>query len=287
MQQYDTIKTRLENGVLTATIDNPPINLMNRALYVDLLKFTQDVEQDDEVRVLILESADPDFFIAHFDVTLILATPIDTPAERSDKLNDFHLMCERLRTMPKPTIAKIAGRVGGGGNELCASCDMRFGLIDKTVINQMEVPLGILPGGTGTQRLPNLVGRGRALEIILGADDLDAKTAADWGYLNRVFQTQSELDNFVTKLAHRMASWPVGAIRLAKQSVLNAEPSPKDGMLEEAYLFAQTLRQASAQTNMRAALELGAQTREGELDIAELCLEVARTIKQKDRSSEV
>ena len=86
--------------------------------------------------------------------------------------------------MDKVTIAQIEGRVGGGGSELVSSMDMRFGVIGKTVVNQMEVPLGILPGGGGTQRLPRLVGRGRAMEIVLGAQDLDAETAERWGYLN-------------------------------------------------------------------------------------------------------
>ena len=89
--------------------------------------------------------------------------------------------------MPKITIAQIEGRVGGGGCELIQAFDMRFGVVDKTVINQMEVPLGILPGGGGTQRLPRLLGRGRALEIVLGGEDLDAATAERWGLLNRAF----------------------------------------------------------------------------------------------------
>ena len=104
-------------------------------------------------------------------------------------------------------MAKIAGRVGGGGAELSASLDMRFGAIGRTVVNQMEVALGILPGGTGTQRLPRLVGRGRALEMVLGCDDVDAVTAERWGYLNRALPPD-ELDPFVDRLARRIASFP-------------------------------------------------------------------------------
>jgi len=272
---YQTISTELDEGVLTATLSNPPINVMTIALYTDLVAFTQQVQDDANVRVLVLQSADPDFFIAHFDIEMILTFPTDTPAVKAENLSDFHLMCERVRTMGKPTIAKIAGRVGGGGNEFSASCDMRFGLKNKTVINQMEVPLGILPGGGGTQQLPRLIGRGRAMEVILGAADLDAVTAEKWGYLNRIFDTQEGLDAHVHKLAHRMALWPPEAIALAKQSVLNAEMPIVDGLREEAYLFQQTLRHPSATANMRRALEKGAQTREGELRIADLCEEVA------------
>lgn len=273
---YQTIATELKRGVLTATISNPPINIMTTALYKDLIDLTQEVEDSDEVKVLVLDSADPDFFVAHFDVELILTFPTDTPAQRSEDLSEFHLMCERVRTMPKPTIAKIAGRVGGGGSEFSAACDMRFGLKDKTIINQMEVPLGILPGGSGTQHLPRLIGRGRALEMILGADDLDAVTAEKWGYLNRVFDTRETLDIFVDKLAHRMALWPAEAIALAKQSVLNAEMPIEEGLREEAYLFQQALRNESAVANMSRAMAMGAQTRQGELRIADLCEEVAK-----------
>lgn len=274
---YQSIATNLHGGVLTATLNSPPINVMTGEFYSDLVAFTLEVEQDDAVRVLVFESADPDFFIAHFDVELILTFPVDKPAVKSDDLSDFHLMCERVRTMPKATIAKIAGRVGGGGSEFSAACDMRFGLIGKTIVNQMEVPLGILPGGGGTQHLPRLMGRGRAMEMILGAIDLDAETAERWGYLNRAFSSMQELDEYVDNLAHRMALWPKEALALAKQSILNAELPIEDGLKEEAYLFQKTLRYPEAQRNMKLAMEMGAQTREGEMRIAELCEEVANS----------
>ena len=180
---YDLSLVHVEvtGGIATATIDNPPINLMTLALFGQLAALTEQVEQDPDVRVLVVRSADPDFFIAHFDVELILQFPTSGPVERETEHNTFHQMCERLRTMPKATICVIAGRVGGGGSEFAASCDMRFGLLGRTVVNQMEVPIGILPGGTGTQRLPRLLGRGRALEVILGGADLDAATAERWG----------------------------------------------------------------------------------------------------------
>jgi enoyl-CoA hydratase/carnithine racemase len=215
---YETLGIEYDKGVLTATINNPPVNVMTQPLYLDLVGFTSEVEQDESVKVVVFQSADPDFFIAHFDVEAILEFPVDTPAEKSMEFSDFHLMCERVRTMPKATIVKMAGRAGGGGNEFASSCDMRFGLKGKTVINQMEVALGILPGGTGTQRLPRLVGRGRAMEICLGSDDIDAETAAQWGYLNRVFDSASELDSFVDSLSKRIACWPAEAIALCNAS---------------------------------------------------------------------
>ena len=178
-------------------------------------------------------------------------------------------MCERFRTMDKVTIAQIEGRVGGGGSELAASFDMRFGVRGKTCINQMEVPLGILPGGTGTQRLPRLVGRGRAMEIILGGEDLDAETAERWGYLNRIFDADA-IGPFVDALAQRIASFPMEAVRLAKESVNAAEKPLNEGLVEEAYLFQRLLRAPSAQNAMRRFLEIGGQTREGELQVGEL-----------------
>ena len=271
--EFDTLQIDIAGSVLTATINNPPVNVMTTPLYMDLVNFTSQVEQDDRIKVVVFDSADPDFFIAHFDVEAILQFPVDSPAEKSMEMSDFHLMCERVRTMPKATIVKMAGRAGGGGNEFASSCDMRFGLRGKTMINQMEVALGILPGGTGTQRLPRLVGRGRAMEICLGSDDIDAVTAEAWGYLNRIFDTREELDRFVYDLAQRISVWPAKAIALCKTSINNAEMPWEAGLLEEAYLFQQTLRTDGAQQNMRKAMAMGLQTRDGELRMGELCRE--------------
>ena len=272
---YERVRVRSEDGVLVATIDNPPINLFSLELYAELAAFTAEVEADPEVRVLVLQSANPDFFIAHFDVEAILAFPTDREPELEEELNDFHAMCERLRTMPKATIAKVAGRVGGGGSELVASCDMRFGALGLARVNQMEVALGILPGGSGTQRLPRLLGHGRALELILSSDDLDAETGERWGYFNRALPP-AELDGFVDALAQRIAAFPAEAIALAKASVNNAAMEIGDGLRHEALLFQRTLRTAGARRNMRRFLELGGQTRRGELRVADLALEAAR-----------
>ena len=150
---------------------------------------------------------------------------------------------------------------------------MRFGALGKAVINQPEVAIGILPGGSGTQRLHRLMGRGRALEVILGCEDLDAETAERWGYLNRALPAD-ELRAFVERLARRIASFPPEAVALAKQSVDAAEPR-REGLLEEAYLFQRLLRTDDAQAAMGRFMQAGGQTREGELRLAELCDEVA------------
>ena len=271
---YDRLAVETSGRIATVTIDNPPINLMNQALYIELLKLSSELKADPALSVVVLKSADPDFFIAHFDVEAILGFPVEGTAERDSELNPFHQMCERFRTMDKVVIAQIEGRVGGGGSELAASCDLRYGVRGKTVINQMEVPIGILPGGTGTQRLPRLVGRGRALEIILGGGDLDAETAERWGYLNRIFAADA-IGPFVDELAQRIASFPIEAVRLAKEAVNGAEQPLAEGLLDEAYLFQRLLRTDSAQSAMRRFLEIGGQTREGELQVAELSRRLA------------
>ena len=135
------LNVEIAQRVATVTIDNPPINIVT-LLYAELMQLIEALQKEPELSV-VLKSAHPDFFLAHFDVEAILQFPTDGDAERGAELNPFHLMCERLRTMDKVTIA-IEGRVGGG-SELVASMDMRFGVIGQTVVNQMEVPLGILP----------------------------------------------------------------------------------------------------------------------------------------------
>lgn len=270
---YELLKVETEGRLAWVTVSNPPINLITLPLYAELVALSQELAADKDLTVVVMKSADPDFFLAHFDVSAILQFPIDEPATRETQLNDYHLMCERFRTMDKVTIAQIEGRVGGGGSELAASFDMRFGVAGKTRINQMEVPLGILPGGTGTQRLPRLVGRGRALEIVLGGDDLDAETAERWGYLNRVY-AEDAIAPAVAALARRIASFPVDAVRLAKESVTAAEKPLSEGLPDEAWLFQRLLRTDGAQKNMRRFLEIGGQTRDGELRVNELSAEL-------------
>ena len=264
---YELLQVSVSGGVATAVVDAPPINLMTLPLFGEISRFSAEVSEDESVRVVVLKSANPEFFIAHFDVAAILDFPIGEPAQRSAS-NPFHEMCERFRTMPKATIAQVEGRVGGGGCELIQAFDMRFGVLGETVLSQMEVPLGILPGGGGTQRLPRLVGRGRALEIILGGEDLDAATAERWGLLNRAFSA-GEIDLFVSRLAARIASYSNESIALAKAAV-NASALPlAEGLVEEAFLFQQSIRTPSAQRLMRRFLDEGGQTREIELAVGD------------------
>ena len=271
--EYEFLTVNLDDRLAEVVIDNPPINLMTPQLYQELRGLCAELEVDENLSVVLFKSANPDFFIAHFDVEAILDFPTDEEPKREEELNPFHQMCEQVRTMDKVTIAQIEGRVGGGGSEFVSSMDMRFGVIDRTIINQMEVPIGILPGGSGTQRLPRLIGLGRAMEVVLGGGDLDAKTAERWGYLNRVFEAD-EVEDWVSNFAKRIAGFPMQAVRLAKAAVLNSDMPLEEGLKEEAFLFAQLLRTPDAQTQMKQFLELGGQTKEGELRVADLSAEL-------------
>ena len=272
---YQLIRIVSDGRIVVATIDNPPVNVITLELYAELARLAAEVEADPDPLVFVLKSADPDFFIAHFDVAAILSFPIDQPATRAASGdNAYHAMCERFRTMDKITIAQIEGRVGGGGSELCMSFDMRFGVIGKTVVNQMEVPLGILPGGTGTQRMPRLIGRHRAIEVIVGGIDLDAETAERWGYLNRALAADA-VGPYVDGLARRIAAFPPDAVRLAKQAINSADKPLAEGLRDESFLFQQLIRTDSGQRAMRRFLDIGGQTREGELRVADLSADLA------------
>ena len=261
---YRLLQVTAANGVCRATIDHPPINLLDTALMVELDRLSREVEADGAVRALVLDSADPEFFIAHADVAMILSLPREPLAEPPKELGYFHAMVDRFRTMPKVTIAVIEGIARGGGCELVQSFDLRIAALGRALFGQPEVLVGILPGGSGTQRLPRLVGRGRAMEIVLGGADLDAETADRWGLVNRALPP-AEVAPFVDALAARIGSLPPVAVAEAKASVLAAEPDPVPGLLQEWQRFTRCLADEVSTRRMEALLKAGGQTRETEL----------------------
>jgi len=265
---YSCLSVELSDGVAFVTLDHPPINLFDVALMGEVDRLGRELEAHDAVRVVVFESANPEFFIAHADVELIQRLPTDV-REKSSELNFFHSMVERFRRMPKVSIGKIEGCARGGGSEFLLSLDMRFGALGRCVLSQPEVALGILPGGSGTQRLPGLMGRGRALEVILGCGDFDAERAERYGWINRALPAD-ELGPFVDRLARRIASFPPEAIALAKQSVDAADLPVREGLLEEAWCFQQTLALPQTRKRMEEFLERGGQTREVELRLAKI-----------------
>jgi enoyl-CoA hydratase/carnithine racemase len=242
-------------------IDHPPINLFDAVLITEFERLSRALEADPDVRVVVVSSADPDFFIAHADVNLILRLP--ATGEQATEPSFFQTMVDRFRTMPKATIAVIEGVCRGGGSELALSMDMRFAALGRAVLAQPEVAVGIIPGGSGTQRLPRLVGRSRALEIALGADDFPADVAERYGWVNRALPPH-ELGPFVERLARRIASFPPEAVARAKASVLAAESGVREGLVAEARHFEACVALPEARRRMEAFLAAGGQTREVE-----------------------
>ena len=264
---YRTLRVELDGGIATVVLDHPPVNLIDRPMYTELCRLSGELRDEPDARVVVLRSAVPGFFVAHFDVSLIQRIPPGLPAP--SELNDFHAMCETFRTMPKATVAVIEGRAGGGGSELALSCDMRFAATGAAVLCQPEVALGIIPGGSGTQRLARLAGRSRAMEIILGCGEFDAVTAEAYGWVNRALPA-AELGPFVDRLARRIAGFPPHAVAAAKASVLRAEKDVAGDLLAEAAAFNATLGQPVTRAAMERFLAEGGQTPEVEAALGEL-----------------
>ena len=261
--ELQLLRVTVDHGVARCTIDNPPVNLLDLPLMLELDRFGRAVEADDAVRVVVLDSADDEFFLAHADVELILRLPREAADRPGDELGFFHAMVDRFRTMPKATIAVLEGIARGGGSELALSCDMRFAALGRAVVGQPEVAVGIIPGGSGCQRLPRLLGRARALEAILGCADLDAAEAERWGWVNRALP-DDEIRPFVDRLARRIASYPARAIAEAKAAVDAALPDPTAGLREEEWRFSRTLQSDEPIERMQAFLARGGQTRDVE-----------------------
>src|SRR6266567_4756205 len=183
--------------------DYPPFNIVDASIFEALQDLLVRMDASPSLRVVMFESANPEFYLAHFDLTG-KAGNITTAVGPSGLpiLTDTFV---RLTKSPVVSIAKIRGRVRGVSSEFVLACDMRFASRENTLLGQPEVGVGVNPGGGGTERLPLLVGRGRALEIVLGANDFDGDTAERYGYVNRALP-DAELDGFVDALARRSAS---------------------------------------------------------------------------------
>lgn len=270
---YNTLQVQISGSLANVIIDNPPVNVITAELFADLVSLFQELSADPDLTVVVIKSKNPDFFLAHFDVEILLAQADGERGEAASMLESYQLMLKGIREIDKVIIGQIEGRVGGGGSELAMHFDMRFGVTGKTIINQMEVALGILPGGSGTQMLPRLVGRGRAMEVILAGNDIDAETAERWGLLNRIF-AEDEIDAWVAELAARMASMPATALRTAKKSINCSSKPLEAGLQDESRLFIDLLFTEEAKQQMTKFMHKGGQTPQGELRIAELGQEI-------------
>jgi enoyl-CoA hydratase/carnithine racemase len=201
---------RTYQGRWTITFSNPPINIFAPTTIVELGTLITDLEADPSVKVVVFQSANPDFFVAHLDVAKAAAQPGVLGLWR-----DFVL---RLSSTPVVSIAKIRGRTRGIGNEFVLACDMRFASRQNALFGNPEVGVGLIPGGGALEWLPRLVGRSRALEIVLSADDFDADVAERYGWVNRALD-DADLDSFVDTLVRRLASFDREVLAAAKAQI--------------------------------------------------------------------
>ena len=201
---------RTFSGRWTITFNNPPINMFIPTTIVELEALMTDLEADPSVKVVVFQSANPDFFIAHLDVAKAAAQP-----GVLDLWRDFVL---RLSSTAIVSIAKIRGRTRGIGNEFVLACDMRFASRQNALFGNPEVGVGLIPGGGALEWLPRLVGRSRALEIVLGGDDFDADIAERYGWVNCTLD-DDDLDFFVDTLVRRLASFDREVLAAAKAQI--------------------------------------------------------------------
>jgi enoyl-CoA hydratase/carnithine racemase len=264
--EFSRLRTTQQAGVLTVAINNPPVNVLDVPLMTEIRRLLMAVRDDSQVRVIVFESADPEFFIAHVDMTLI-----DEPnafdelaASAPDGLNPFQAFAELVRAQPQVTIVKLAGLARGGGAEFVAAVDMAFAAEKRAGLAQCEALMGITPGGGATQYLGHRMTRGRALEVILGADPLDGKTAERYGWINRAVP-DDELDSFVARIAANIAALPPGVVQAAKTAV--AAPDLREGFAREHAAWATLFALPAAEHLIRGGLQAGAQSKEGERDL--------------------
>ena len=263
----DTLELRRDGAVLFAAIAAPPMNLIGPELVGDLVALIREAESDASFQVLVFKSADPDYFISHVDVTKIAEY-----RERAAELvgePSLALLFRRLSTSRLVTIAQIEGRVRGAGSEFALAMDMRFAARETAIFGQFEPAFGALPGGAAAQHLVRLLGRGRALEVMLGAEDYDAELAERYGWINRALPA-AELDAFVSALARRIASFPAAGRAAVKDRVNAVALAPADDFRRDSDLFAEGMSDDEAQRRIGTALQRGFQTRDGELDLPRL-----------------
>ena len=264
---FETLTVRKEGAVLFAEIAAPPMNLLGPELVRNLVSLIQRAEADDTVQVLVFKSADPDYFISHVDVTRIkeyreeAAKPT---GEASIALLFRHLSASRL-----VTIAQIEGRVRGAGSEFVLACDMRFAARESAIFCQIESAFGQIPGGGAAQHLTRLMGRARALEVLLSAEDYDAELAERYGWINRVLPADA-LGGFVRSLAHRIAGFPAAGRIAIKERVNAIALAPAEDFRRDSDLFGEGARTPETQRRIQAAMKRGFQTRDAEMALARM-----------------
>ncbi|MEU8078739.1 enoyl-CoA hydratase/isomerase family protein [Catellatospora citrea] len=259
-----TLDVRVDGSVVFAEICAPPMNLLGPELVRDLVSLIRAAEADDSARVLVFSSADPDYFISHVDVTKVA----QYRAEAAELVGEpsIGLLFRRLSESRLVSIAQIQGRVRGAGSEFVLACDMRFAARESALFCQLEQAFATIPGAGGVQHLTRLLGRGRALEVMLSAQDCDADVAERYGWINRALPA-AELPGFVTALAHRIAGFPAAAHAVLKDRVNEITLAPAEAFRRDSDLFAEGLSSPEGSSRMRAAMRRGFQTPDGEMDL--------------------
>ena len=264
---FETLNVHRDGAVLFADIAAPSMNLLGTELLRDLGSLIQEAEADDGCRVLVFASNDPDYFIAHVDVTRI-----SEYREVVAKLTGEPSIAMLLRYLSAShlvTIAQIEGRVRGVGSEFALACDMRFAARESAIFSQPEEGFGLVPGGGGIQHLTRLMGRARALEVMLSADDYDAELAERYGWINRALPGAA-LAGFVRSLAHRIAGFPAAGLAALKARVNAIALAPADDFRRDSDLFLECARDLETQRRIRLAMARGFQTRDGEMALPEM-----------------
>jgi enoyl-CoA hydratase/carnithine racemase len=240
------------------TFDHPPINTITATTVAELAELVGLIEQDPELNVVVFDSANPDFYLAHYDVendpgkTAALGLgPTGMPAWLD--------LLARLSRAPVVTIASIRGRARGAGSEFILACDLRFASRENTLLGQFEVGIGVVPGGAPMARLSRLVGRGRALEVLLVADDLDGPRAEQYGYVNRVI-ADAQLDTEVDTIAARLARFDHEAIARTKSHVDRVTLPPDSELPPATADFRELFARPAQQTQWSRLQELGLNT---------------------------
>jgi enoyl-CoA hydratase/carnithine racemase len=268
----ETLNVSWDGAVLFAEIAAPPMNLLGPELVRDLVSLIQQAEADEAVRVVVFKSADPDYFISHVDVTQI--KEYREEAAKLTGVPSIALLFRHLSASRLVTIAQIEGRVRAAGSEFVLACDMRFAARESAIFSQPEPALGVLPGGGASQHLARLMGRARALEVMLSAADYDADLAERYGWINRALPA-AELDPFVKSLAHRIAGFPAAGQLAVKDRVNAITLASAEDFRRDSDIFGEGVRGPEAQNQMQAAMKHGFQTRDAEMALARMLGELA------------
>ena len=256
---YTTFKAEQNEGVLTVTIDHPPVNLQGQAMLADLNNLAMSLERDPETKVVVFQSAHPEIWVCHYDTNLLKDMSTEAVPRDEAKLLDLQTVLERISKVPQATIAKLEGVARGGGHEFALACDMRFAARGKFKFMQMEVGMGILPCGGGASRMARQAGLGRALEIILSARDFSADEAEAYGTINKALEPD-EIGEYVDNLAKRIARFPVASINACKQTVHESIDKPiGEALKAEAYWLYQATSKTPAVKRFTIADEKGMQ----------------------------